>query len=70
MSTNLDSFSNKKDELRNFIRINNIDIALICETLSKNTSVHNANQLHLSIQDNEYIEDSHDRGVCIIYKKT
>ena len=70
MYTNLDSVSNKKDELENYIKLNNIDVALLCETLPKNSSDPNAKQLHLSIQGYEYIEDNFDRGVCIVYKKS
>ena len=69
MYTNLDCLSNKKDEREDFIYLNNIDIALICETLPQNTADPLAKNLTLSIHGYDYNEDSFDRGVCVIHKK-
>ena len=68
--TNLDCLSNKKDELENLIKLNNVDIALICETLPKNPKDPLANEVNFNIQGYNIKVDNTDRGVCIIHKES
>ena len=67
MYTNLDCISNKMEEIENFIKINNVDIALLYETLPKNTSEPLSNDLTISIQGYDYFTDN--SVVCILYIK-
>ena len=64
--TNADSISNKKDELELLINQNNIDVALICETEPKSSSLP---AVPLIIEGYDVIENKDGRGVMIIYKE-
>ena len=67
--TNADSLNNKKDELETIISQQDIDIALICESLPKNlnSSLQHV-PLNLIIEGYDSLEDNTGRGVIMIYK--
>ena len=64
--SNADSISNKKDELEYLINQKNIDVALICETEPKNSSLP---AVPLIIEGYDVIENKDGRGVMIIYRE-
>ena len=68
MSANVDSLSNKKDELEFTINQKDIDIAFICETEPKNF---NPSLPPVSYIFNSYetIHNKDGRGVMIIHKE-
>ena len=68
--SNVDSLSNKKEELETILHKDDIDVALICETLPKNpTSAYNKEN-NFIFEGFETIENNAGRGVCIIYKES
>ena len=65
--TNIDSLTNKKNELETYISVYNADIILIVETLSKNSNNVFDNIFH--IDGFNCIEENTGRGICIFYKE-
>ena len=65
--TNADSISNKKDELEFLIKQRNVDIALICETESKNQASYLPSTPPI-IEGYYVINNKEGRWVSIIYK--
>ena len=63
---NADSLSNKKDELEILIKHKNIDIALICETEPKFSSLPTT---PIIIEGYDSVTNKDGRGVMIIYKE-
>ena len=66
MYTNLDSLSNKLNELETYAELYKADIILITEHLSKNISSHFANVYNLD--GYKSIEEISGRGVIMFYK--
>ena len=64
--TNADSLSNKKDELELLIKQNDIDVALICETEPKITSIPT---VPIIFEGYDAIINKSGRGVMIIFKE-
>ena len=67
MYTNIDSLHNKIDELSLYMKLHNIDISLICETLPKNPTY---NENFFLIDGYKCLENNSGRGVCIFYRET
>ena len=66
--SNADILTNKINELENILVNDKIDVALICETLPKNSTSKNSVQTNFNLEGYETIECNEGRGVCIIYK--
>ena len=64
--TNADSLSNKKEELELLIKQNDIDVALVCETEPKVTSIPT---VPIIIEGYDAIVNKTGRGVMIIFKE-
>ena len=67
LSTNADILNNKKSELETIIKQKDVDIILICETLSKKQSA-SLPPVPVIYQGYDTLEDNTGRGVTIIYK--
>ena len=65
--TNLDSLSNKLNELETHAELYNSDLILITEHLSKNTSSHFSDVYNLD--GYKSFEDISGRGVIVFYKE-
>ena len=65
LTTNLDCLPNKLDELENFLKFNNIDIAALVETIPKKCPNEQLRNLKFNISDYDCITNSAGRGIAL-----
>ena len=66
--TNADSLSNKLHELELFLNMHNIDVCTICETLPKNITKEDKENLKFKINGYECHQCNAGQGVCIFVR--